>query len=36
MTDFDVQKYSLEQLKEWVDNAVLSSEASPQEIYDCY
>jgi hypothetical protein len=34
MTDFDYKKYSLEQLKEWVDNAVLSSEASPQEIYD--
>jgi hypothetical protein len=34
MTDFDYKKYSLKQLKEWVDNAVLSSEASPQEIYD--
>lgn len=34
MTDFDYKKYSLQQLKEWVDNAVLSSEASPQEIYD--
>jgi hypothetical protein len=33
-SDFDYKKYSLEQLKEWVDNAVLSSEASPQEIYD--
>ena len=32
--DFDYKKYSLEQLKEWVDNAILSSEASPQEIYD--
>jgi hypothetical protein len=34
MTDFDYRQYSLKQLKEWVDNAVLSSEASPQEIYD--
>jgi hypothetical protein len=34
MTDFDYKKYSLKQLKEWVDNAVLSSEATPQEIYD--
>jgi hypothetical protein len=34
MSDFDYKKYSLEQLKEWVDNAILSSEASPQEIYD--
>ena len=31
---FDYKKYSLEQLKEWVDNAILSSEASPQKIYD--
>ena len=32
--DFDYKKYSLERLEEWVNDALLSSEASPQEIYD--
>lgn len=32
--DFDYKKYSLEQLETWVNDAVSSSEASPQEIYD--
>ena len=31
--DFDYKKYSLEQLENWVHDAV-SGEASPQEIYD--
>ena len=32
--DFDYKKHSLERLEEWVNDALLSSEASPQEIYD--
>ncbi len=32
--DFDYKKYSLERLEEWMNDALLSSEASPQEIYD--
>lgn len=32
--DFDYKKYSLEKLEEWINDAILSSEASPQEIYD--
>jgi len=32
--DFDYKKYSLEQLENWVHDAVSSTEASPQEIYD--
>ena len=31
---FDYKKYSLEQLENWVHDAVSSTEASPQEIYD--
>jgi len=34
MTDFDYKKYSLEKLETWVDDALTSAEASPQEIYD--
>jgi bifunctional DNA-binding transcriptional regulator/antitoxin component of YhaV-PrlF toxin-antitoxin module len=34
MTDFNYKKYSLERLEEWVHDALSSSEASPQEIYD--
>ena len=30
----DYKKYSLENLENWLHDAVLSSEASPQEIYD--
>ncbi len=29
----DYKKYSLEQLENWIHNAVSCSEASPQEIY---
>ena len=32
--DFDYKKYSLEQLKNWVHDAMSSAEATPQEIYD--
>ncbi len=32
--DFDYKKHSLERLEEWVNDTLLSSEASPQEIYD--
>ena len=34
MTDFDYKKYSLENLEKWVEDALSSAEASPQEIYD--
>lgn len=34
MTDFNYKEYSLDNLKNWVSDAVLSSEASPQEIYE--
>ena len=34
MTDFDYKKYSLEQLENWVNDAISCSDASPQEIYD--
>jgi len=34
MTDFDYKKYSLENLEKWLEDAINSSEASPQEIYD--
>jgi len=34
MTDFDYKKYSLENLEKWMSDALLSSEATPQEIYD--
>lgn len=30
----DYKKYSLENLEKWIEDAVNSSEASPQEIYD--
>jgi hypothetical protein len=32
--DFDYKKYSLEQLDNWMHDALSSAEASPQEIYD--
>jgi bifunctional DNA-binding transcriptional regulator/antitoxin component of YhaV-PrlF toxin-antitoxin module len=32
--DFDYKKHSLERLEEWMNDTLLSSEASPQEIYD--
>ena len=32
--DFDYKKYSLENLEKWIEDAINSSEASPQEIYD--
>jgi hypothetical protein len=34
MTDFDYRQYSLEQLSNWVHDAMSSGEATPQEIYD--
>lgn len=34
MTDFNYKKYSLENLENWVHDAMSSAEASPQEIYD--
>jgi hypothetical protein len=34
MTDFDYKKYSLENLENWLHDAMSSGEASPQEIYD--
>jgi hypothetical protein len=32
--DFDYKKHSLEQLKNWVRDALVTAEVSPQEIYD--
>ena len=32
--DFDYKKYSLENLEKWMSDALSSSEATPQEIYD--
>ena len=32
--DFNYKKYSLEQLENWVQDAISSAEATPQEIYD--
>jgi hypothetical protein len=32
--DFDYKKYSLENLEKWMGDALTSSEATPQEIYD--
>ena len=32
--DFDYKKYSLGQLETWMSDALVSSEATPQEIYD--
>jgi hypothetical protein len=34
MTNFDYKKYSLEQLENWMHDAMSSGEATPQEIYD--
>ena len=34
MNNFDYKKYSLENLERWIEDAINSSEASPQEIYD--
>ena len=34
MNNFDYKKYSLENLEKWIEDAINSSEASPQEIYD--
>jgi hypothetical protein len=34
MDNFDYKKYSLENLEKWIEDAINSSEASPQEIYD--
>lgn len=34
MTDFDYKKYSLENLENWMHDAMSSGEATPQEIYD--
>lgn len=34
MTDFNYKKYSLENLENWMYDAMSSAEASPQEIYD--
>ena len=34
MTDFNYKKYSLENLENWMHDAMSSAEASPQEIYD--
>lgn len=34
MTDFDYKKYSLENLENWMHDAISSAEATPQEIYD--
>jgi hypothetical protein len=34
MTDFDYKKYSLDNLEKWLNDALCSAEASPQEIYD--
>jgi len=34
MTDFDYKKYSLENLENWMNDAISSSDATPQEIYD--
>lgn len=32
--DFDYKKYSLQKLEEWVHDAISTSNATPQEIYD--
>ena len=34
MTDFNYKKYSLENLENWLHDAMSAGEASPQEIYD--
>lgn len=32
-SDFDYKKYSLENLQKWVEDAINSTNATPQEIY---
>jgi len=32
-SDFDYKKYSLENLQKWVEDAIGSTDATPQEIY---
>ena len=34
MNNFDYRQYSLSNLEKWIEDAINSSEASPQEIYD--
>jgi len=34
MTDFNYKKYSLENLENWMHDAMGAAEATPQEIYD--
>ena len=34
MTDFDYKKYSLENLENWLHDAISSGEATPDEVYD--
>lgn len=34
MTDFNYKKYSLENLENWIHDAMSAAEATPQEIYD--
>lgn len=34
MDNFDYKRYSLSNLEKWIENAINSSEASPQEIFD--
>lgn len=34
MTDFNYKKYSLENLENWIHDAMSAGEATPQEIYD--
>jgi hypothetical protein len=34
MDNFDYKKYSLENLEKWIEDALGSSDATPQEIYD--
>ena len=34
MTDFNYKKYSLENLENWMHDAMSSADATPQEIYD--
>lgn len=34
MDNFEYKKYSLENLEKWIEDAINSSEASPQEIFD--
>ena len=34
MTKFDYKKYSLENLENWLHDAISSDDATPQEIYD--